>query len=87
MGLVPEIMDEGRKLGWYMHRGGTPVSDYSPIGVAKHLTCLADYYLALGMDHIQLVLVVDLSTLRLGHLARYPLGMLRNFFLYAWVSR
>lgn len=86
VGVVPEVMDEGRKLAWYMHRANTSVSDYCPIGIAKHLMCLADYYLAMGMDHVRLVVVVDLSTLRLGHLARYPLGTLRNFFLYAWVS-
>jgi len=78
-------MDGGRKLAVYMHRAGTPASDYSPVGVAKHLTCVADLYLAQGIDHTRLVLVVDLATLRMGHLARYPLGLLRRFFLYAWV--
>lgn len=79
-------MEDGRKLGVYMHRADTPISDFCPIGLAMHLTCLADLYLAQGIDHARLVLVVDLSTLRLGHLTRYPLGVLRRFFLYAWVS-
>lgn len=79
-------MEDGRKLAVYMHRADTPVSDYSPVGIAKHLTCVADYYLAQGIDHTRLVLVVDLATLRMGHLGRYPLGLLRRFFLYAWVS-
>lgn len=83
---MPTIMDGGRRLAVYMHREGTPVSDYSPVGIGMHLTCLADFYLAQGLDHTKLVLVVDLRTLRLGHLARYPLGLLRRFFLYAWVS-
>lgn len=84
--LVPTPMDSGRKLGVYMHRADAPVSDYCPIGVAKILTCIADIYLAQGIDHTRLTLVVDMQTLRLGHLARYPLGLLRRFFLYAWVS-
>ncbi|CAH1725149.1 retinol-binding protein pinta-like isoform X2 [Aphis gossypii] len=84
LGLVPTIMDGGRKLAVYMHRPDTAASDYSPVGIAMHLTCLADYYLAQGIDHTRLVLVVDLGTVRLGHLARYPLGLLRRFFLYAW---
>lgn len=86
LGLVPTIMDGGRKLAVYMHRPDTAASDYSPVGIAMHLTCLADLYLAQGIDHTRLVLVVDLGTVRLGHLARYPLGLLRRFFLYAWVS-
>ncbi|CAI6361327.1 unnamed protein product [Macrosiphum euphorbiae] len=84
LGLVPTVMDGGRKLAVYMHREDTPTSDYSPAGIAMHLTCLADLYLAQGIDHTKLVLVVDMRTVRLGHLARYPLGLLRRFFLYAW---
>lgn len=87
LGLVPTVMDGGRKLAVYMHREDTPTSDYSPVGIAMHLTCLADLYLAQGIDHTRLVLVIDMRTVRLGHLARYPLGLLRRFFLYAWVSR
>lgn len=87
LGLVPTVMDGGRKLAVYMHREDTPTSDYSPVGIAMHLTCLADLYLAQGIDHTKLVLVIDMRTVRLGHLARYPLGLLRRFFLYAWVSR
>lgn len=79
-------MDGGRKLAVYMHRPDSAVSDYSPVGIAKHLTCMADFYLSQGIDHTRLVLVVDLSTCKLGHLGRYPLGLLRRFFLYAWVS-
>ncbi|XP_060834801.1 uncharacterized protein LOC132917861 isoform X1 [Rhopalosiphum padi] len=84
LGLVPTVMDGGRKLAVYMHRPDTPASDYSPVGIAMHLTCLADLYLAQGIDHTRLVLVIDMRTVRLGHLARYPLGLLRRFFLYAW---
>lgn len=84
--MVPTIMEDGRKLAIFTHRANIPTSDYSPIGLAMHLTCMADLYLAQGFDHTKLVIVVDLSTARLGHLARYPLGMLRRFFLYAWVS-
>ncbi|XP_025407789.1 alpha-tocopherol transfer protein-like isoform X2 [Sipha flava] len=84
LALIPTIMDGGRKLGVFTHRPGTPASDYNPVGIAKQLTCIADLLLAQGMDHIRLVLVMDLKTLRLGHLARYPVGILRRFFLYAW---
>lgn len=87
LAVIPTIMDGGRKLAVYMHRPGTPVLDYSPVGVAKHLTCIADILLAQGIDHTRLVAVIDLNALRLGHLARYPLGILRRFLLYAWVSR
>lgn len=80
-------MEDGRKLAFFTHRANIPTSDYSPVGVAMHLTSIADYYLYQGIDHVKLVVVVDLETTRLGHLARYPLGMLRRFFLYAWVSR
>jgi len=82
--LNPTIMDGGRILGWFMHRPDTPVSDYSPVGMAMHLLSLADIYLAQGLDHTSLVIVADLMTLRLGHLSRYPLGLLRRFFMYAW---
>jgi len=87
LGLVPKIMDGGRKLAVFMHRPDTPASDYNPLGIAMHLTCLADLYLAQGMDHVKFVVIIDMRAVRLGHLARYPLGLLRRFFLYAWVSR
>lgn len=86
MGLVPTLMDDCRKLAVYMHRGDKPTSDFCPIGLGMHLTCVADLFLAQGINHAKLVIVVDLGTLRLGHLTRYPLGVLRRFFLYAWVS-
>ncbi|KAL5236117.1 hypothetical protein ACI65C_003527 [Semiaphis heraclei] len=84
LGLVPKIMDGGRKLAVFMHRPDTPASDYNPLGIATHLTCLADLYLAQGMDHVKFVVIIDMRAVRLGHLARYPLGLLRRFFLYAW---
>lgn len=79
-------MEGSRRVAVYSHRANTSPSDYSPLGIATHLMCLGDYYFAKGVDHLKLELVIDLESLRLGHLARYPIGLLRRFFLYAWVS-
>ncbi|XP_050443565.1 uncharacterized protein LOC126847404 [Adelges cooleyi] len=84
LAIMPPQMEGGYKVGCFMHRPDTPAADYNPIGLAMHLTCMADLYLCLGFDHTKLVLVVDLSSLRMGHLTKYPLGLLRRFFLYAW---
>lgn len=79
-------MDGGQKLCMFMHRADKPASDYHPIGLAKHMLCMGEIYLAEGIDHTQLVILFDLETCRMSHLARYPIGLIRRFFLYAWVS-
>ncbi|XP_050546059.1 alpha-tocopherol transfer protein-like [Daktulosphaira vitifoliae] len=82
--MMPTTMENGFKVGVFMHRANTLTSEYNPTGMAMMLTCIADYYLSMGHDFTKIVVVVDLEMLQLGHLAKYPLRAMRRFFLYAW---
>ncbi|XP_050546539.1 alpha-tocopherol transfer protein-like [Daktulosphaira vitifoliae] len=84
LAILPNIMESGDRVVLFKHNAGAQPCDYSPLGLAMIFTSIGDLWLAMGHNNTRIIGIVDLSTVRLGYLARYPLGLMRRFFLYAW---
>ena len=62
-------------------------SDFEVVPFAKRMISMIDVQLRSGIHRTGTILIMDLDTSRIGHLARYqPLRLVRAFFTQVWVS-
>ncbi|KAI5702822.1 hypothetical protein M8J75_004555 [Diaphorina citri] len=79
----PKLNEHGHRICVYGHISDT-ASDFNVIALGNRLVAMMDVLLKEGVDWSSIVLILDTSKTKLGHLTKYPIFLMKKFFDYAW---